>query len=167
MANNFEINLPAQSFIIPASGGCARGVTQNRPVLAFDAAAQESSRSPAFQMPAAYTGSGTLKVDIHYAMASATSGTVNFEVSVEAITPGDAVDLITTESFDSVNSGSATVPGTAKTLGLMTITLANKDSVAAGDYVRLKVDRDGDDAGSDDSASGDVYVLLVVVREEA
>lgn len=166
MANNFEINLPAHAFVIPSSGGCSRGVTQNRPYLAFDAAAQESSLSPAFQMPAAYTGSGTLKVDIHYIMASATSGTVNFEVSVEAVTAADATDLDAGESFDSVNSGSATVPGTAGYLGVMTITLTNKDSVAAGDYVRLKVDRDGDDAGSDDSAAGDAYVLLVVVREE-
>lgn len=167
MANNFEINLPAQSFIIPSSGGCSRGVAQNRPYLAFDAATQESSRSPAFQMPAAYTGIGTLKADVHYIMESATSGTVNFEVSVEAITAADAVDVDAAESFDSVNSGSATVPGTAGYLGVMTITLTNKDSVAAGDYVRLKLDRDADDAGSDDSASGDARVLLVVVREEA
>lgn len=166
MANNFEINLPPQAFTIPASGGCGRGVVQNRPYLAFDAAAQESSRSPAIQMPAAYTGSGTLKADIHYMMQSATSGTVNFEASVEAVTPGDATDLDSGESFDSVNSGSQTVPGTAGYLGVMTITLTNKDSVAAGDYVRLKVDRDGDDAGSDDTATGDAYVLLVVLREE-
>lgn len=118
-------------------------------------------------MPSAYTGSGTLKADIHYMMASATSGTVNFEVSVEAVTAADATDLDAGESFDSVNSGSATVPGTAGYLGVMTITLTNKDSVAAGDYVRLKLDRDGDDGGSDDTATGDAYVMLVVVREEA
>lgn len=167
MANNFEIGFPASSMIIPSSGGCGRGVVQNRPYLAFDAAAQESSLTPAIQLPAAYTGSGTLKADIHYMMASATSGTVNFEVSVEAFTEADAVDLDAGTSFDSVNSGSETVPGTAGYLSVMTITLTNKDSVAAGDYVRLKVDRDGDDAGSDDSATGDAYVLLVVLREEA
>lgn len=166
MANNFEIHFPASSMVIPSSGGCGRGFVQNRPYLAFDASTQESSRTPQVQMPAAYTGTGTLKADIHYIMASATSGTVNFEVSVEAFTAADAVDLDSTESFDTVNSGSATVPGTAGYLGVMTITLTNKDSVAAGDYVRLKVDRDADDAGSDDTASGDARVLLVVLREE-
>lgn len=167
MANNFEINLPAHSWVLPSSAYPARGVVQNRPFLAFDDTTVEGCRSAPFQMPAAYTGSGTLKADIHYIMASATSGTVNFEVAVEAFTAADAVDLDSAESFDTANSGSATVPGTAGYLGVMTISLTNKDSVAAGDYVRLRLERDADDGGSDDSASGDARVLLVVVREEA
>lgn len=165
MANNFEINLPAQGWVIPSSGGCSRGVIQNRPYLAFDDTAVEAAHSQPFRMPTAYTGSGTLKADIYYIMASATSNKVDFEACVEAVTAADAVDLDSTESFDSVNSGNATVPGTAGYLGLITITLTNKDSVAAGDMVRLKLERDADD-GTDDTASGDARVLLVVIREE-
>lgn len=166
MANNFETNLPANSWIIPSSGGCSRGVVQNRPYLAFDDTTVEGARSPAFQMPAAYTGSGTLKADIHYVMASATSGKVDFEVSVEAITPADAVNMNSGTSFDTLNAANQTVPGTAGYLGKLTVTLTNKDSVAAGDYVRLKLERDADD-GTDDTASGDARVLLVTIREEA
>ena len=167
MANNFELCIPATSMVLPSSSAPTWGVAQNRPYLAFDDTAVEGCRTAPFQMPAAYTGSGTLKADIHYIMASATSGTVNFEVCVEAFTAADAVDLDSAESFDSVNSGSATVPATAGHLGVMTITLTNKDSVAAGDYVRLKIERDADDAGSDDSATGDARLLQIVVREEA
>lgn len=165
MANNFEINLPAQSFMIPATAGCARRVLQDRPFLAYDDTAVEAAISLPFEMPATYTGSGTLKADIFYMMASATSGSVDFDVLVEAITAADAVDLDSASSFDSANSGDQTVPATAGYLGQLTITLSNKDSVAAGDYVRIKLERDADDS-TNDTATGDARVLLVVIREE-
>lgn len=166
MANNFEISIPATAMVLPSSSAPAWGVVQNRPYLAFDDTAVEGCRTVPFQMPAAYTGSGTLKADIHYIMASATSGKVDFEVSVEAFTAADAVDLDAGESFDTLNAANQTVPGTAGYLGVATVTLTNKDSVAAGDYVRLKIERDADDA-TDDTASGDARLLQVVVREEA
>jgi hypothetical protein len=166
VANNFEINLAPGAFILPSSSAPSRGVVQNREYLAFDDTAVESCRSRPFAMPAAYTGSGTLKADLYYMMASATSDKVDFEVSVEAVTAADATDLDAGESFDTANAGNQTVPGTAGYLGVLTITLTNKDSVAAGDYVRLKIERDADD-GTDDTASGDARLLLVVVREEA
>lgn len=117
-------------------------------------------------MPAAYTGSGTLKLDIMYAAASATSGKVDFEASVEAITSGDTVDTDAASSFDAVNAANQTVPGTAGYMSVLTITLTNKDSVAAGDMVRLKLERDADDA-TDDTATGDINVYSVTLYEEA
>jgi hypothetical protein len=116
-------------------------------------------------MPASYTGSGSLKADIFYMMASATSGKVDFDVLVEAITTADALDLDSASSFDSANSGDQAVPSVAGYLGQVTITLTNKDSVAAGDYVRIRLERDADDA-TNDTATGDARVLLVVIREE-
>lgn len=166
MADNFSKDLPATGWTIPSSGGCSRGIVQNRPFLAFDDTTVEGARSAPFQMPADYTGSGTLKADIYYKMASATSGKVDFEVAVEAVTAADAVDLDSAESFDTANAANETVPGSAGYLGKLTVTLANKDSVAAGDMVRLKLERDADD-GTDDTASGDARVLLVTIREEA
>lgn len=166
MANNFEISLPAQSFVLPSTAYPNRGVVQNRPFVSFDDSTVEGVRIGPVQMPAAYTGSGTLKADIHYIMASATADKVDFEVSVEAFTAADAVDLDAGESFDTANAADQTVPGTAGHLGVLTITLTNKDSVAAGDYVRLKLERDADDA-TNDTATGDARVLMVVLREEA
>ena len=167
MANNFEVSLPAQGWVIPSSGGCGRALwsTPMRPVLAFDDTTSEVCYSPPFRMPASYTGAGTLKADIEYAMLSATSGGVVFGVSVEAVTPGDALDLSGSASFDTENTNSGTVPATAKYLQEITVTLTNKDSVAAGDMVRLKLARKPADAS--DTATGDAYVLNVCVREEA
>lgn len=166
MANNFELNLPAGAWVLPSSAYPNRAVVQNREYLAFDDTTVEGARSRPFAMPAAYTGSGTLKVDIHYIMASATANKVDWEVSVEAVTPADAVDLDAGESFDTLNAANDTVPGTAGHLGVVTITLTNKDSVAAGDMVRLKLERDADD-GSDDTAAGDARFLFARLYEEA
>lgn len=166
MANNFEICIPATAMVLPSSSAPAWGNVQNRPYLAFDDTSVEGCRSVPFQMPAAYTGSGTLKADLHYIMASATSGGVDWDVYVEAVTAADAMDLDSAESFDSANGGNGTVPGTAGYLGVITVTLTNKDSVAAGDYVRLKIERDADD-GTNDTATGDARLLQVVVYEAA
>lgn len=165
MANNFEITITPNGFIPPSSNHADRGVIQNRSYLAFDASTKETMYSEVFQMPAAYTGSGTLKVDVMYAMASATSGTVNYEVAVEAITPADATDTDSASSFDSINDLTETVPGTAGYISKLTGTLTNKDSVAAGDYVRISLARDATD-GTNDTATGDARVYSVCVREE-
>ena len=165
VADNFQIPIPAQSWVIPSSGGCSRGAVQNRIYLAFDDTAVEGAHSPQLQLPAAYTGSGTLKADILYAMASATANKVDFEVCVEAITAADAVDTDSATSYDAVNAGDQTVPATAGYLGKLTITLTNNDSCAAGDMIRLKLERDADD-GTNDTATGDARVYCVVLREE-
>ena len=107
---------------------------------------------------------GTMNAVIYYCMASATSGKVDFEVSIEVVTPDDALDLDTSTSYDSVNAGNETVPGTAGYMSTITITLTNNDSMAAGDLVRLKLERDADD-GTDDTATGDAYVLAVEFRD--
>lgn len=165
MARNFEITFSPATFIPPSSAHADRGVIQNRDYMAFDASTVEAMYTPAVQVPASYTGSGTLKADILYAAASATSGKFDFEVSVEAITPADAVDTDSASSFDTVNAGNQTVPGTAGYLGVLTITLTNKDSLAAGDMIRFKLERDADDA-TDDTATGDARVYGMTVYEE-
>lgn len=165
MARNFEISFAPSAFIPPSSAHADRGVIQNRDYMAFDATTVEAMYTQAVQMPASYTGSGTLKADILYAAASATSGKFDLEVSAEALTAADAIDTDSASSFDTANAGNQTVPGTAGYLGLLTITLTNKDSVAAGDMVRFKLERDADDA-TDDTATGDCRVFSMTVYEE-
>ncbi len=113
-----------------------------------------------FRMPVNYASG--LVAKLQYAMASATSGTVDFEVSLMALSDGDSADL-DTDSFDTANSGSATVPGTAGYPDELSIAMANADSVAAGDYCRLKVQRDATD-GTNDTATGDVEMRNVVLE---
>lgn len=166
MANNFELNLGPDAFIPDTTNGPTFGIDQNRLLLAYDDGTTETAYSRSFACPATYTGSGTLKADVFYKMASATSGTLEWEVAVEAVTPGDATDLDAGSSFDTANSGTATVPGTAGYMQMISVTLTNKDSIAAGDLVRLSIARDADD-GTNDTATGDAHILNVLLREEA
>lgn len=135
--------------------------TQRRPVLAFDAATNEDVIFTAI-VPQGWTG--TITALVSYVMASATSGDVDVDVSVEAISDGDAVDLDAAASFDTVNStDNTTVPGTAGFIDVITVTLTNNDSSAAGDYIRFKVTRDA----ASDTATGDMFVLAVEIRDGA
>lgn len=137
----------------------------NHPVLAFDASTDETCY---WTFIAPQVISGTITLVLYYMMASATSGTVGFQAQLEAITPGDSTDLDATTSFDSVNnSASTTVPGTAGYMQSISITMTNADAIAAGDLVRLSLNRDADGSAITDSATGDAYVLAVELRDAA
>lgn len=147
----------------PTSNFAVLTVVNTRPVLAFDASTSETAYWT-MVVPQGWTGTKTAV--IHYMMASATTGGVAFDVALEAITDGDAVDLDATTSFGAVNGGSdASVPGTAGYKGEISITLTNDDSAAAGDYLRVSLARDVADAA--DTATGDCYVLAVEIRDGA
>ena len=133
-----------------------------RPVLRYDAATDWS----AYWTDIAPQGlTGTITVVITYMMASATSGAVRFQAQLEAVTDNDALDLDATTSFDTANSAGETVPGTAGYISQLSITMTNADSIAAGDYFRLSVNRDADGTSGTDDAAGECYVLLVELRD--
>lgn len=134
-------------------------VVNERPVLGYDATTGETARWTGIA-PQGLTGA--LTAVITYMAASATTGTVQFDVALEAITDGDATDLDSATSFDSVNNGSATVPGTAGQIDQMSITLTNADSLTAADLFRLQVARN-----IADTATGDIYLLAVELRDAA
>lgn len=114
-----------------------------------------------FRMPSDFSSSPVLK--LIYSMFSATSGTIEFEVSVWAASDGEDVD---TESYDTVNNGTETVPGTAGLSSDLSITLMNADSLAANDLVRIKLFRDADD-GTNDTAIGDLELRAATVEYTA
>lgn len=137
-------------------------LVNQRPVLAFDAGTDETC----YWTGIAPVGlSGAITVVVHYIMASATTGALYFQGALEAITPGDAVDLDAGTSFDTANSGNGNVPATAGYEQSISITMTNADSLAAGDYFRLRLNRDADNAS--DTATGDAYVLAVELRDAA
>ena len=87
-------------------------------------------------------------------------------MAVESVTSADALDLDTATGYDTVNAGNdAAVPGTAGYMEQLSITLANLDSAAAGDLLRISVARDIADGA--DTATGDCYVLAVEIRDAA
>jgi len=167
MANNFEINFDPDCMIPPSTNSPDRGVAQNRTYLAFLTTADpnENCFTPAFRMPTAYTGTGTLKLAIGYHMSSATSGDLKWDVAVEAVTDADAVDLDSASSFDTENTVTVTVPATQGYLDVATVTLSNKDSVAAGDMVRLQIICDSVDAAT--TTTGDARLMYATLYEEA
>ena len=64
-----------------------------------------------------------------------------------------------------IQPATVTVPATQGYLDVATITLTNKDSVAAGDMVRLQIICDSEDAAT--TTTGDVCLLYATLYEEA
>jgi len=149
------ILLPVQAAKLPATNSARIDAAENNWRLLFDASTDQACCWQ-FRLPVNYSSSPVLK--IQYSMNSAISGAVYFQVSVMAVTDGDAAN-INTDSYDTANSGNATVPGTAGYLDEISISLTNADSMAAGDYVKINVNRDADNAS--DTATGDAEVVAI------
>lgn len=162
MASRFSFLPIAAEF--PASNFPELLLVNRRPVLAFDAATDETCYWTGIA-PQGLTG--TITVIITYMMASATSGAVRFQAALEAVTAADATDLDSTTSFDTANSNGGTVPGTAGYMQQISITMTNADSIGPGDYFRLALNRDADGTTGTDDATGDCYVLAVELRDGA
>jgi hypothetical protein len=126
--------------------------------LCFDATAEEWCCWQ-FRMPADYASAPVCK--IQYLMASATSGGVAWDVRISATSDGDSQD-VDAQDFGSANVGTATVPGTAGYLDEVSVTLTNADSLAAGDFVVVRVARAVGDAG--DTATGDAELVAVAIE---
>ena len=167
MARTVEISIPATAFIPFTSGG-AQFVAHThlnaiRPALAFDTGSDEFVASVPFVMPASYAA-GALKVDVYFYSASENNGTAAWTVLLEAVTSNtDTLDLEASSDAAPGTAGTHTMGGTAGDLRKLTITLSDtsKDSVAAGDQVRLALSR----TTATDNVAGDLYVPFVVLYE--
>lgn len=136
-------------------------LVNRRPVLAFDAATNETAQWTV-RLPDGWTTTSDPIAIIAYMMASATSDDVDIDVSMESITDADAFDLDAGDTFDAANStDNTTVPGTAGYIDMVGVTLSNHDSSAAGDYCRFKLTRDA----TNDTAAGDMYVLWMAIGD--
>lgn len=146
----------------PPSSNPATPDTRNiHPVLDFDDTTNESAVFSAY-MPKSYGGGG-VTVYLGYSMTSATSGDIDWDVAFERI--GDQQLDVDADSFAAVNSvDNTTVPGTAGNVDVVSITFtdgADMDSVAAGEWFRIKVTRDA----ASDTATGDAELHFVVIQE--
>lgn len=145
----------------PASNYATLDIRNQHPVLDFDASTNEDAVFRGV-MPRNYGGGG-LTVYIHYAMSSATSGDVDWDVAFERI--GDQQLDIDSDSFAAVNSvDNTTVPGTSGNVDVVSVTFtdgADMDSIAAGEAFRIKITRDA----ASDTASGDAELIAVEIKE--
>ena len=115
-----------------------------------------------FKLPIDLSSSPVLH--IQYAMSSATSGAVVWACEVMSITPGDAAS-VNTDSYDTANIVTDTVPGTAGHLKQAEIPLTDFDSAVAGDWVTLKIYRDTGDTS--DTATGNAGIVSLSLNYEA
>lgn len=160
MATTIAVLVPGANDF-PASNPATLDALNGVSVLDFDATTDEAAIWT-FIMPQAYAA-GTLTALIFFTMSSATSGNVVLQAAIEAIADGEAAGA---DSFDTVNnSGQVAVPGAAGTLEVASITLTNKDSVNAGERVRIKINRDADSTSATDDAAGDLELHAVEIRE--
>lgn len=103
---------------------------------------------------------------IFHGFSGATSGNVRLAVRLEAITPGDTVNLNISSHFAlSDNQISAAVPATAGVAFAASLPLTNDDGMVDGDLVWIEVIRLGDDAL--DTAAGSYYLLTAELRDSA
>lgn len=154
------LNAEFKSSTFPAVGRTS-DASGARPYLGFDATADEAAYFT-FIAPQGLTT--PISAVATYAMASATSGNVIFDVAVEAITSGDAMDTDSTESLDTVNTAAAdAVPATAGNAKQVSVTLTNNDSIAAGDMVRVRFRRVG--SSGSDTATGDANLYALEIRD--
>ena len=145
----------------PTSSNFATLDTRNlHPVLDFDAATNESTVF-SFVLPRSYAGGG-FTIYLHYAMTSAVTNTIDWDISLEQI--GDQQLDIDADGFGTATSiDNTTVPGTSGLVDIVNgaISHANAGSPTIGDGMRLKVTRD---AVADDAA-GDAELRFVEIKE--
>ena len=163
MADNFRLTFaPNMMFPAAANGATFAVHSLHRLALALDDTTNEFVYLQTV-LPPSYTGTGTLKARLLFYSASANSGDAGWSVVVEAVTPGDTLDLEAASSFDTGNGGTQALSGTAGDLTAITITLTNKDSCAAGDSFRLFLVRT---AVATDTVSGDLFLYSLELFED-
>lgn len=146
----------------PSSNYAQFGVRNGHPYLAFDTTTGWSAIFSGI-LPRRYVGTTGLTLVLHTMMASATSGTIGWLISIERM-DDSSLDL-DADSFASTQTiAAATVPGTSGQTLIQTGTFtsgAQMDSLVAGEQYRLKITRDV----ANDNAAGDAQLVMVELRE--
>jgi len=145
----------------PSSNAAALDVRNGRPVLAFDATADESAIFCG-TIPNHYAGGG-ITITIEWTGASATSGNVVWNTAIERCDTGTDMDA---DSFATAQSATAAAPGTSGAPAYTTIAHTNGaqiDSALKNETIRLKLTRVG--SSGSDTMTGDAHVTRVFARE--
>lgn len=148
------LSVPAAK--LPTATACAIDAGETNWRLLFDDTTNEFCWWQ-FRLPSNY--SSTPVANILYSMTSATGGNLQLNVYVMAVTSGDTAD-INTESYATSNtSGNLSVATTAGYLSSATISLTNNDSLAGGDFTKIKLERNA----SGDTAIGDAEIVALSI----
>lgn len=145
----------------PTSTNYATLATRNlHPVLQFDTTTQETAIFSG-KMPQNYAGGNIIAIADSTA-ASATSGTIGWDITFENMT-GQDIDADGFATAQTITA--ATVNGTSGILTSSSVTITagstGTDSVVAGDNYRVRVRRDV----ANDTATGDAELISLELRE--
>ena len=158
---NTLIVFGARDAIPASSNGATFALRNSHPVLQFDTTTQEIVYFIGV-LPRIYAGGG-ITCYVHWDAASATSGTIGWDISFERMS--DATTDLDSDSFATAQTvTAATVSGTS---GIVTVTNvavtngANMDSIAVGEAFRLRLRRDV----ANDTATGDANFYALELKE--
>lgn len=133
-------------------------------VLDFDDTVDESIEFAGF-MPRHYAGGG-ITVLLGWMATTATSGTISLDVAFKSVT--DDADDLDTKAFAAANNANPTAPSASGELDYVEVTFtdgADMDSIAAGEYFRMRVTRDANSTTSTDNMTGDMELVFIEIKE--
>ncbi len=156
-----KLQLTPFAFIPATSNGAAIKVAAGTnfpvPSLAFDTGSPETVYAV---FRAASYGSGNITCTLNWYADTASTGGVVWGAAIAAITPDSDSQDIETKSFATENTVTDSHLGTTgQRLHTCAITISNLDSIAANDYVALKIRRVTSDASDD--MTGDALLTMV------
>jgi hypothetical protein len=156
---NVELDPGAAEFLTSTFPALSLNGT-NFPVrgLAYDSAADEAAF---WSLEASQYGSGNLTVELEWYADTASSGDVVWGACIAAITPdADTQDIETKALATEQTVTDSHLGTTGQRLHRASVTVSNLDSLAAKDFVALRVRRVGSNVA--DTMAGDA--ILVKVR---
>ena len=156
------LTLGPAAAVSPSSNGATHDARNGHPVLDFDDTTNEDTIFVNLVMPSTYGGGG-VTVYLYYAMTSATSGDIDWDVAFERV--ADSHQDIDSDGFAAANSvDNTTVPGTSGFVDVVSVAFtdgADMDSVTTDDGFRIKVTRDA----ASDTATGDAELWGLRIEE--
>jgi len=156
------IVLPVEAAKLPTSNPARIDASEQNWRLLFDASTSQSAQWQ-FVVPQDYGSALTAR--LLFTMNSTQVGTlaVIWRTYVMKDTEGDAED-VNSSGYASANSGTETLANnqTAGYVRSLTITQTNADSVAAGDFVQFKIDRDASNIS--DTGTGDAELVGILLE---
>lgn len=148
--------------IPPASNFATLAFRNVHPILQFDTTTQWTTYFIGV-MPQRYTNNTGVTVYVTWTAATATSGTIGWDVTFERMDPATDLDADSFATAQTITA--ATVSGTSGDTTITNVACAKgstaMDSVVAGDTFRLRIRRDV----ANDTATGNAEIHSVEIRE--
>jgi hypothetical protein len=159
----WDLTLLCSDYSSIAAGTPALVPRNGATYLAFDAAAVESAEYD-FALPDSYASGSN--VDWELRMVAATATANNVRVRLEFMRVQLGTDNVDTDSFDTAVEANAAANGTNGIEFAATGALANgdMDAPAAGERMRVRISRVGDDA-TNDTMTGDAQYFSLKLSQ--